>query len=42
MIGFGALDLKIRNDCNLNENSCSNLGFSYQLPNELKYETIDA
>ena len=42
IMGFGYCDLNISNDCNLNNNSFSILGYSYELPNELSKESEEA
>ena len=38
----GGLDLCISNNCNMNQYSHSNLGHSYELPGDLKYESNEA
>jgi len=39
MIVFGYKDLEISDECNLNYKSNSSLGFTYELPNGLQYNT---
>ena len=42
LINFGIYDLKIVNNCNLNDNSSSILGFNYQLPKGIIENSEDA
>jgi len=39
MMNFGRCDLLIHNDCNLIDESCSNLGLIYKLPNGIKFNS---